>query len=449
MWASTDYDGDVSKATWTKLNYKPEASPTNTWDFYAAKTVGLPEALLNKEKVYIAYRYQCSNERASTWELKEFSIKEGTAPIDDDPQPGTPAEEITIGEFLSKADPNTTYRLTGTVKNISNTLYGNFDLVDETGSVYIYGLLDKDGNAQKFESIGIKEGDTVTLEGKYKDYNGKAEIANAQYISHVSSGDGPGPSTPAEQITIADFLSKADPNTTYRLAGKVSNITNTQYGNFDLVDATGSIYIYGLLDKDGNAKNFESLGIKEGDEITLEGKYTTYNGNPQIKNAQYISGGSGSGGGDDPGTVPSGEYITLSFTDNVFGIDTEKQTAAKTYTYEGYSITLTPAGEGNSFYYNSKDKYVILGKQDATLEFNGFDFAVSAIEITGREAASASIVQNIFVGETAVSTQTTGAKGTNVYNIASDYQAAGTHYTLKVLSNHNTQITEVKVYKAQ
>ncbi len=449
MWASTDFDGDVSKATWTKLNYKPEASPTNTWDFYPAKTVGLPEALLNKDKVYIAYRYQCTSERASTWELKEFSIKEGTAPIDDDPQPGTPAEEITIGEFLSKADPNTTYRLTGTVKNISNTLYGNFDLVDETGSVYIYGLLDKDGNAQKFESIGIKEGDTVTLEGKYKDYNGKAEIANAQYISHVSNGDGPGPSTPAEQITIADFLSKADPNTTYRLTGKVSNITNTQYGNFDLVDATGTIYIYGLLDKDGNAKNFESLGIKEGDEITVEGKYNEYNGNPQIKNAQYISGGSGSGGGDDPGTVPSGEYITLSFTDNVFGIDTEKQTAAKTYTYEGYSITLTPAGEGNSFYYNSKDKYVILGKQDATLEFNGFDFAVSAIEITGREAASASIVQNFFVGETAVSTQTTGAKGTNVYNIASDYQAAGTHYTLKVLSNHNTQITEVKVYKAQ
>ena len=449
MWASTDYDGDVSKATWTKLNYKPEASPTNTWDFYPAKTVGLPEALLNKDKVYIAYRYQCTSERASTWELKEFSIKEGTAPIDDDPQPGTPAEEITIGEFLSKADPNTTYRLTGTVKNISNTLYGNFDLVDETGSVYIYGLLDKDGNAQKFESIGIKEGDTVTLEGKYKDYNGKAEIANAQYISHVSSGDGPGPSTPAEQITIAEFLSKADPNTTYRLTGKVSNITNTQYGNFDLVDATGTIYVYGLLDKDGNAKNFESLGIKEGDEITVEGKYNEYNGNPQIKNAQYISGGSGSGGGDDPGTVPSGEYITLSFTDNVFGIDTEKQTAAKTYTYDSYSITLTPAGDGNSFYYNSKDKYVILGKQDATLEFHGFDFAVSAIEITGREAASASIVQNIFVGETAVSTQTTGAKGTNVYNIASDYQAAGTHYTLKVLSNHNTQITEVKVYKAQ
>ena len=448
MWASTDYDGDVLKATWTKLNYKPVASSTNTWDFYAANTVGLPDDLLNKDKVYIAYRYQCSSENATTWELKEFSIKEGIAPPDDDPHTGEPAEEITIGEFLNRADPNTTYRLTGTVKNIANTLYGNFDLVDETGSIFIYGLLDKDGNAKNFESLGIKEGDQLTLEGKYVDYNGKAEISNAQYISHVSSGDDPGSGTTVEQITIADFLSKADPNTTYRLTGKVSNITNTQYGNFDLTDATGTIYVYGLLDKDGNARNFESLGIQEGDEITIEGKYNEYNEKPQIKNAQWISGGSGSGDDPGPGT-PTGEYITLSFTDNVFGIDTEKQTEAKTYTYEGYTITLTPAGDGNGFYYNSKDQYVILGKQDATLEFHGFDFAVSAIEITGREAASASIVQNIFVGENAVSTQTTGAKGTNVYNIASDYQAAGTRYTLKVLSNHNTQITEVKVYKAQ
>ena len=550
MWASTDYAGDVSKATWTKLNYKPQASPTNDWTFYAAKTVGLPEELLNKEKVYIAYRFQCSNEASSTWELKEFSIKEGVAPDDPGDDPGQPAEEITIGEFLSKADPNTTYRLTGTVKNITNTLYGNFDLVDETGSVYIYGLLDKDGNAKNFESLGIKEGDILTLEGKYKDFNGKAEIERAQYISHTSgsvepeqpaeqitiaeflakadpnttyrltgkvsnitntqygnfdltdatgtiyiyglldkdgqpknfeslgikegdeitlegkyttyndspqiknaqyisggSGGGDDPGTTVEQITIAEFLAKADPNTTYRLTGKVSNITNTQYGNFDLSDATGTIYVYGLLDKDGQPKNFESLGIKEGDEITVEGKYNEYNGNPQIKNAQYISGGSGSGG-EDPGT-PVGEYITLSFEDNVFGIDSEKQTETKTYTYEGYSITITPAGEGNSFYYNTSSRYFILGKQDATLEFNGFDFAVSAIEITGRDAASASVVQNIFVGDNAVSTQTTGAKGTNVYNIATDYRAAGTHYTLKVLSNHNTQITEVKVYKAQ
>ncbi len=448
MWASADYDGDVSKATWTQLSYKPVASTTNSWDFYAANSVGLPESLLNKEKVYIAYRYQCSSESASTWELKEFSIKEGIAPDTPEPQPSEPAEAITVAEFLSRADVNTTYRLTGTVSNISSTLYGNFDLVDETGSIYIYGLLDKEGKSKNFESLGIKEGDVVTLEGKYMEYNGKPEISNAQYISHTSGGTVE-PEQPAEQITIAEFLSRADQNTTYRLTGTVENIVNTQYGNFNLTDATGTIYIYGLLDKDGNAKNFGSLGIKEGDTVTLEGKYSTFNDSPQIKNAQWISGGSGSGSGEEPGPQPTGEYVTLSFADNVFGIDSEKQTEAKTYTSGNYSITITPAGDGNGFYFNSKDHYFILGKQGATLEFNGFDFAVSAIEITGREAASASIVQNIFVGDTAVSTETTGAKGTNVYQIAADYQTAGTRYTLKVLSNHNTQITEVKVYKAQ
>ena len=196
MWASTDYDGDVSKATWTKLNYKPEASPTNTWDFYPAKTVGLPEALLNKDKVYIAYRYQCTSERASTWELKEFSIKEGTAPIDDDPQPGTPAEEITIGEFLSKADPNTTYRLTGTVKNISNTLYGNFDLVDETGRVYVYGVLsEKGGSKGQFATLmadkGIKDGSKITIIGNRSAFKGDPQVGNAYFVK-VEAGSGGG-----------------------------------------------------------------------------------------------------------------------------------------------------------------------------------------------------------------------------------------------------------------
>ncbi len=557
MWASTDYAGDVSKANWTKLNYKPVDSK-DSWDFYAANTVGLPDEFLNKDKVYVAYRYVCGSESATTWELKEFSVKEGTA-SDTGGGSGetTQAEQITIKEFLDKADQNTTYRLKGKVQNIANTLYGNFDLVDETGSVYIYGLLDKDGNAKNFESIGIKEGDELILEGKYKDYNGKAEIEKAQYISHTSSGDSGGTQTTVEAITIADFLAKADQNTTYRLTGTVSNIKNATYGNFDLTDATGTIYIYGLLDKDGKAQQFESMGIKEGDVITIEGKYSEYNGSPQIKNAQWISGGSGDSGSgsgqttveaisiadflakadqnttyrltgtvsnitstlygnfdltDATGTIyiyglldkdgnaknfesigikegdtvtlegkyslykdkaeivnaqyishtsadgsgegsggtetPTGEYITWSFADNVFAIDSEKQTSAKTYTYGNYSITLTPS-DGYNFYYNATSKYVILGKQGATLEFNGFDFAVSAIEITGRSGASASVAQNIYVGGTAVSTETKGAQGTNTYKIASDYQAAGNHYTLKVLSAHNTQITEIRIYKAQ
>ncbi len=103
---------------------------------------------------------------------------------------------------------------------------------------------------------------------------------------------------------------------------------------------------------------------------------------------------------------------------------------------------------GTNRYFNSG--YFILGKADATLQLPAFDFDVEKIEITGRSGASGSVVQNIFVGSTAVSTATTGATGTNIYVIADGYETAGTVYTLKVTSSHNTQITQIKVFeKAQ
>lgn len=110
----------------------------------------------------------------------------------------------------------------------------------------------------------------------------------------VGGGDTPDPDkkpsgNETQQISIKEFLQKADQQTTYRLVGKIRNLANTVYGNFDLVDETGTIYIYGLLDKNGQEKNFASLGLKVGDELTLEGKYALYNGSPEIKNAQYIS----------------------------------------------------------------------------------------------------------------------------------------------------------------
>lgn len=95
----------------------------------------------------------------------------------------------------------------------------------------------------------------------------------------------------------------------------------------------------------------------------------------------------------------------------------------------------------------STTTYFFLGKSGATLQLPAFDFDVEKIEIIGRSGASTSVVQNIYVGEVAVSTATTGATGTNVYEIADAYQAAGTVYTLKVTSSHNTQITAINVYE--
>ncbi len=94
--------------------------------------------------------------------------------------------------------------------------------------------------------------------------------------------------------------------------------------------------------------------------------------------------------------------------------------------------------------------YVMLGKSGAYLELPAYDFDVEKIEVVGHKGASGSVKQNIFVDDVAVSTETTGADGvTNTYEIAEEYQAAGNVYTLKVTSNHNTQIEAIKVYKKQ
>ena len=75
---------------------------------------------------------------------------------------------------------------------------------------------------------------------------------------------------------------------TYRVTGTVTNIVNTTYGNWYLEDATGSIYIYGTLDAKGNEKNFLSLGIEVGDEVTVEGPKTTYGTTVELVNVTVI-----------------------------------------------------------------------------------------------------------------------------------------------------------------
>lgn len=77
--------------------------------------------------------------------------------------------------------------------------------------------------------------------------------------------------------TCAEVIAGPD-GKTYRVSGVVESIYNTQYGNWYLRDETGVITIYGTLDAQGKTKNFLSLGLENGDEVTVEGPKTTYNG---------------------------------------------------------------------------------------------------------------------------------------------------------------------------
>ena len=140
------------------------------------------------------------------------------------------------------------------------------------------------------------------------------------------------------------------------------------------------------------------------------------------------------------------QEVTLDLTNNDgWGFPTDYVKTQAAYTKDGVTLTFGESSNGHKI--NTSDGYVIFGKQNATITFSAFSFDVERIDIIGRDGASASTVQNIFVGDEAVSTETTGAKGTNQYVIAEGKQAAGTIYTLKVLSNHNTQITKILVWK--
>ena len=87
--------------------------------------------------------------------------------------------------------------------------------------------------------------------------------------------------------TCADVIAGPD-SKTYQVTGVVTAIANTLYGNWYLEDETGSIYIYGTLDAKGQTQNFLSLGLEVGDEITVEGPKTTYNGTVELVNVTVV-----------------------------------------------------------------------------------------------------------------------------------------------------------------
>ena len=122
----------------------------------------------------------------------------GTTEPTPEPTPGE-VQKVTVAEFLAAAEGDTVYELTGVIKNVANTNYGNFDLQDETGTVYVYGIYDADGN-KVFTSLGLKEGDTLTMRGVRTSYNDVPQVGGGIYVSHVV---GETPEAPANSATLS------------------------------------------------------------------------------------------------------------------------------------------------------------------------------------------------------------------------------------------------------
>mgnify|MGYP003046094661 FL=1 len=227
MYISSDYTGDIKTATWTKLDYKPVESATQTWDFYAADPIQIPDAYLNKD-VVIAFKFTCNDQNSTTWEIKNFSVKEGKAETGggDTPAPGEPKGDGSQANPYNAAAANkaaAALSADGKLENIyvSGIVSKIGEISTQFGNATYY--LSEDGttsgeqfevfrglytNGAKFTSEDqLKVGQKVTVLGTLVNFKGNTpEMAQgSKIVSIEGSGTTPeNPETPgtSEGITI-------------------------------------------------------------------------------------------------------------------------------------------------------------------------------------------------------------------------------------------------------
>ena len=114
----------------------------------------------------------------------------------------------------------------------------------------------------------------------------------------------------AIEVTVAEFkAAKEDATTLYRLRGTITSVAETTYGNFDITDETGTVYIYGLCSPTGATKYWATSGAQIGDDIEIITVRTSYSNTPQGKNAIFVE-------KQRPGTIAfwSFDKTSASFT---------------------------------------------------------------------------------------------------------------------------------------
>lgn len=127
----------------------------------------------------------------------------------------------TIAEFIA-AEGGKCY-LTGTVSNIVNTTYGNFDLTDASGTIYVYGCLNQNGEAQKFAELGIAAGDKIkVLAETYELYNGTKEAKNVIFVEIVEKS-----AIPQYNVTIAEGIANGTVTASVKKAAEGDVVTLT------------------------------------------------------------------------------------------------------------------------------------------------------------------------------------------------------------------------------
>lgn len=192
-------------------------------------------------------------EAKSQHEIVKAVVEEYTPAEGGDPDKATDA---TVAEFIQKADVVGYYRLSGKVSGF-NEKYFSFDLTDDTGLIYVYSVED----ASKTAWAGkVQNGYNVVIRGQYAYYAAKSqhEVVNA----------------------IIDSVEEAAPEE----LGATGIVVAVSAAGFLVKTAEGISYVF---DKEAVAK------VKLGDNVTVTGEKSVYNGVTEIVNAEVTVNSSG------------------------------------------------------------------------------------------------------------------------------------------------------------
>lgn len=291
--------------------------------------------------------------------------------------------DATVAEFLAAEVGEAQYRVSGILTSVAKAEYGNVYIKDATGELYVYGI----GAKGDFEKLGLKVGDIVTLIGKRAEHKGSPQMGGGQYESHKAVTT----MKAADVAALADD-DKENPANYIMLTGKVSQPASGKfdietYGNFDLVDESGSIYVYGVSTGwNGETKKFASLGVKENDIITIVAYKTSYKDSPQVV-GMYVSHEAATEGGEEPenpGTeTPAGNVLSLTNAEILAAL-TSSETSYQDYTIESASGTWTVNASQNK----SNTYLQCRGKKGAYIKTPSFDKDIKSVTIHFSEAKS-------------------------------------------------------------
>lgn len=175
------------------------------------------------------------------------------------------AEAKTVAQFIAAAEGSKYYKLTGKVSSF-NASYCSFDLTDDSGTIYVYSVANKDEWSSK-----IKNGGTVTLAGKYDYYASKEqhEVVNAYILSFVEGQGGT-----VQEVSVAGAIA-AEKDAELKVGPAL--VVAAASAGFLIEQDGARLYVYG------------SNTVAVGDNVTVTATRGEYGGVAQLTNVTDVT----------------------------------------------------------------------------------------------------------------------------------------------------------------